>query len=350
MLSSSSSSSSSSSRKRPTLRFNRNDEPMYAYYYVNDKKYNVQNRRDTDRVAMEGSWSPTWALRMSENRQENRYLCVGESTEVPGTIGLKTKVLIPSDAFIGSYIGTALTKDQFIEDEEDYLDNAYLFDVVEVARTGHGKVDGRPIKFIDGSDPSRSSMLRYANTSLRPDAFERFNVKGIQWGDSLMYMATRDIQPREEILIWYGPHSKRICDIPPINYPVPVGWQCEYQLSKKTSVKKAQNIKKKKKEKSGGPRQTAIKSSRKQQREYTKQTAIKSSRQQQQEYTKQLAIQNSRKKSKKTTKKTKKKNQQKNSKKKPKKQLAIKTSHATVAWKQHVTNQRRSKRNDDDFN
>ena len=60
---------------------------------------------------------------------------------------------------------------------------------------------GKLIHLIDGSDASQSNWLRYVNCAR---TVEEQNIRPVQYENSIYYMATRDISPKEELLTYYG--------------------------------------------------------------------------------------------------------------------------------------------------
>lgn len=54
---------------------------------------------------------------------------------------------------------------------------------------------------IDASDPACSNWLRFFNA---PSSYEQENVVPVSCAGTIFYMASRDIEPGTELLVWYG--------------------------------------------------------------------------------------------------------------------------------------------------
>jgi hypothetical protein len=60
---------------------------------------------------------------------------------------------------------------------------------------------GNGTYFIDASDPAYSNWLRYFNA---PKTYNQENVVPVLCAGAIIFMASRDIKPGTELLVWYG--------------------------------------------------------------------------------------------------------------------------------------------------
>ena len=111
--------------------------------------------------------------------------------------GLFTSKFIRGGRLIGEYRGLKVdekrtqTKRRFTQ---------YFFAVYEQ--------DGKRIQFvIDGGNSKKSSFLRYVNAPNQP---REGNAKFVQDGDAILLYAKKNIQPKTEVLAWYGKHTAEI--------------------------------------------------------------------------------------------------------------------------------------------
>lgn len=62
-------------------------------------------------------------------------------------------------------------------------------------------LDGDPIHFIDALDRSKSNWMRYVNCARNED---EQNLIAYQYKGDIYYRSFKDIEPGNELLVWYG--------------------------------------------------------------------------------------------------------------------------------------------------
>jgi len=114
--------------------------------------------------------------------------------------GLYTSQFIAEGAIIGEYTGTIISAEEANERNEG---NPYLFNLI----------DGR---VIDGMT-SLGGFLCKINTVAdrrRKESMAVLNVEWIERQGRIYAQAKRDIQEDEELLCWYGEHTRKIINTP----------------------------------------------------------------------------------------------------------------------------------------
>lgn len=112
--------------------------------------------------------------------------------------GLFAAHVIEKGEIFGRYSGPLLTKKQ----TKHLTDNAYLFEVIDAR--------GAQLWVIDGSDPARSSALRYINHA---ESHADQNALFEQINEGVYGRATQTIRRGQEILAHYGENAQDILDL-----------------------------------------------------------------------------------------------------------------------------------------
>ncbi|XP_060570336.1 uncharacterized protein LOC132728676 [Ruditapes philippinarum] len=76
--------------------------------------------------------------------------------------------------------------------------------------------NGGDVYWTDGTNIAQSNWLRYMNTPITA-AME--NLIGIEFQERIYYLAFRAIQPRTELLIWYGGSYAQFLGLEPFDHP-----------------------------------------------------------------------------------------------------------------------------------
>ncbi len=108
---------------------------------------------------------------------------------------LATKVLKPKTR-LGTYTGEVLTQAEFRARYPNPRSAQYVLGV-------------SANKYVDGSDPAKSSWHRYINSPYhRHDAAGKPLRANVRFGRGGAMQTTRTVQPGEELLVSYGPGYK----------------------------------------------------------------------------------------------------------------------------------------------
>lgn len=110
-------------------------------------------------------------------------------------LGLYSQRRLKKGYLIGEFVGDILT-DAEAEAKKD--GKAYLFDV---------RQQGRIVHVIDGSNPRKSSVPRYANAA---DTAAQQNAAWRQYDGRIYLEVIKDISRNREILTWYGHRTGKI--------------------------------------------------------------------------------------------------------------------------------------------
>ncbi|XP_048748734.2 uncharacterized protein LOC125660940 [Ostrea edulis] len=107
-------------------------------------------------------------------------------SSIPGAgMGAFADIFVPKYTILGMYEGQTHTRDT----------SADLYSwQVDMQETNGTYI-------IDASDPACSNWLRFFNA---PSSYEQENVVPVSCAGTIFYMASRDIEPGTELLVWYG--------------------------------------------------------------------------------------------------------------------------------------------------
>ena len=131
-------------------------------------------------------------INLSLRHSSSRYL--GKDS---GVLGVWTNVCIPAGTRFGPVVGQYRTPE---ESKIPGMDRKYFWKIFN-------KLTGRVHFIRDGKDVNKANWMRHVQPAFREDQ----NLVAYQDGNEVYFLAIRQINRDEELLVWYGyDYAKRL--------------------------------------------------------------------------------------------------------------------------------------------
>lgn len=117
---------------------------------------------------------------------------------IPGDkLGACAKGYMPAGTWVGPYEGKRITQAKLKD-----VDSSFCWEIYK---------DGKLDHFLDGSDKNTSSWMRYIRCARNR---HEQNMHVVQYGPNIYYRSFKNINPGEELLVWYENQYEQYFGIP----------------------------------------------------------------------------------------------------------------------------------------